>query len=128
MLRQPGECAEADHLQPVVMRSSWGPYRSAETSDDTDGKTIRAKYRSRELRRPQAVLNGLDDRLRTQQGNAGTRRLLHIEGLGGNDDEVAGSDAVRRCRSTNRHRAIAARTFATQALGSHRLGRVRPTR
>jgi hypothetical protein len=65
LLRQPGECAEADHLHAVVMRMPRRPYRSAETSDNTDGNTIRAKYRGSDLRRSQAVLNGLDDRLRT---------------------------------------------------------------
>src|SRR5258705_10318465 len=71
LLRQPGECAEADHLHPVMMSMPRRPYRSAETPDDTDGKTIGAKYRRRDLRRSQAVLDGLDDRLRTQQRKTG---------------------------------------------------------
>jgi hypothetical protein len=66
------------------------PYRSAETSNDSDGKTIRAEYRRCDLRRSQAVLDGLDDRLRTKQRNAGMRRRLDVECLGGDNDEIAG--------------------------------------
>ena len=61
----PGKRAEANHLHAIVMGVARCPYRSAETSDDTDGKTIRAKYRCGDLRRSQSVLDGLDDRLRT---------------------------------------------------------------
>jgi hypothetical protein len=54
--------------------------------------------------------------------------LAFIECLGGDDDEIAGPYSVRRGDGMNRHRAIAACTFATQALGGHRLGVIGPER
>ncbi len=78
--------------------------------------------------RSQTVLDGLHDRLRTKQRNAGLRRRLHVECLGGDNDKIARSDPVRRRRCMNGHRAIAAGAFAAQALGSHRLGVIGPER
>jgi hypothetical protein len=59
---------------------------------------------------------------------AGLRRRLNVERLGGNDDEIAWPDAVRRGRGMNRHRAVTAGAFAAQALGGHRLGVIGPKR
>jgi hypothetical protein len=83
LLRQPGKCAEPDHIHPIVMRMAGRPYRSAETPDHADGKTIGAEYWCRDFRRSQTVLDGLDDRLRAKQRNAGLRRRLHVKRLGG---------------------------------------------
>ena len=47
LLRQPGKCAEPDHLHPVVMRMARRPDRGAETSDNADRNTVGAKDRRR---------------------------------------------------------------------------------
>ena len=56
------------------------------------------------------------------------RRRLHVERLGGDDDEIAWPDPIRCRRGINRHCAIPAGAFATQALGGHRLGMIGPQR
>ena len=99
------------------------PYRSAEPPDHADGKTIGAEYWCRDFRRSQTVLDGLDDRLRAKQRNAGLRRRLHFERLGGNDDEIAGPDSVGRRGGMNGHRANRhwrLRNAAPEALPSRR--------
>ena len=55
MLRQPGKCAEANHLHAIVMGMARCPYRSAETSDDADGNAIGAQYRCCDSRRSQTI-------------------------------------------------------------------------
>jgi len=54
-------------------------YQEEPTTIDADGNTIGAEYRCCDLRRSQTVLDGLDDRFRTKQGNAGMRRSLDVE-------------------------------------------------
>src|ERR1700704_6557566 len=55
LLRQPGKCAEANHLHAIVMGVARCPYRSAETSDDADGNAIGAQYRCCDSRRSQTI-------------------------------------------------------------------------
>ena len=128
LLRQPGECAGSGSSP-----SRYDGHAPAPVSKRRNPRRHRRQDDPRQVSAPRSPAipghSGWSGRSsRTQQRKTGTRRRLHIEGLGGNDDEIAGSDAVCRCRGMNRHRAIAACAFATQALGSHRLGMVGPKR
>ncbi len=104
-----------------------GPaHGGTETANNADSDTISAENGRRDFGRAKTVLDRLHHSLRAKQGRAALRGSLDVESLGGDDDEIAGADAVRGGRAVDRHGAIAADAFTAQALGVHGLCMIGP--